>query len=233
MAWEPVHQRWLPVRTEWVAPDGNHYAYPSTNSVYLVDAAANTQVELGTGHQWSVIRVLNDRVFATIPNTAGFWVLPFSGAPKQVTAQGYWQAATPTAAYGMLTSAVPQGATTKIVKLEISSGAVSDWFSREGTNSSIYGFDAQGNPFVYGYYYSGGWTLWLTKGASNAVVIATSYGPLQVQGTAVADANGSWFPAYYSQPYNNMNSSGVVLYVAGSGMYWMASIGGVIAGGCA
>lgn len=233
MAWEPIHQRWLPVKPEWVSPDGNHYAYPSTNSVYLVDAAANTQVELGTGHTWSVLRVLNDRVYATIPNAAGFWVLPFSGAPKQVTGQGYWQATTAAAAYGMLTSAVPQGATAKLVKLDVSSGVVTDWFARDGTNSTFYGFDSQGNPFIYSYYYSGDWTLWLTKSASNAVAIATSYGPVQIQGPALADTNGAWFAAYYSQPYSSQNRSGVVLYVPGSGMYWMASIGGQLAGGCA
>ena len=233
MAWDAVHQRWLPVRPEWVAPDGNHYAYPSTNSVYLVNAAANTQVELGAGHTWSVIRVLNDRVYATVPNTPGFWTLPFSGSPKQVTGQGYWQAATATAAYGMLTSAVPQGATAKLVKLDISSGLVTDWFTQEGTSTSILGFDTQGNPFVFGYYYSGGWAIWLTKGVGNAVAIATSYGPFQSQGTPVSDANGTWFPGYYSQPYDSRNGAGVVLYVAGSGMYWMASIGGQLAGGCA
>lgn len=231
MAWEPLHQRWLPVKPEMVSPDGNHYAYPSTNSVYLVDAGTKTQVELGAGHAWVVVRVLNDRVFATIPNTAGFWVLPFSGTPQQVTGQGYWQAATGSAAYGMLTSAVPQGATSKLVRLDVSNGAIADWFSREGSSSTIYGFDSQGNPIVYSYY-NGGWTLWLTKSATNAVAITTSFAPVQIQGVPVADANGIWFPAYYNQ-YGSQNNSGVVLYVAGSGLYWMASIGGQLAGGCA
>jgi hypothetical protein len=232
MAWEPIHQRWLPVKSEMVSPDGNRYAYPSTNSIYLVDAAANTQVELAPGHTWSVVRVLNDRVYATIPNTAGFWVVPFSGAARQVTPQGYWQGATAAAAYGMQISAVPSGATSKLVRLDISTGVVSDWFSRDGANSSVYGFDFQGNPIIYSYYY-GGWTTWLTKSPSNAAAIANSFAPYQVNGTPFADSNGIWFPAYYNQPNSNQNGAGVALYVAGSGMYWMASIGGQLAGGCA
>jgi hypothetical protein len=76
MAWDPTHKRWLPVKPEMVAPDGNHYAYPSTNSIYLVDAATNTQVELGAGHPWTVLRVLNDRIYATVPNSPGLgWCL--------------------------------------------------------------------------------------------------------------------------------------------------------------
>jgi hypothetical protein len=229
MAWDSKHSRWLPVRLDWVAPDGNHYAYPSTNSVYLVDVSTNTQVELGAGHAWSVVRVFNDSVYATIPNTPGFWVLPFSGTPRQVTAQGYWQAATQAAAYGMLISAVPQGAPSKIVKLDISSGAVTDWFTRDGANSSIFGFDLKGNPLILSSY-TNGWALWLTKSPTDAKVIANSYQGFWTQGPPTADGNGIWIPGYYNQ--YGQTGAGVVLYVAGSGLYWMASIGGQLAGGC-
>jgi hypothetical protein len=232
MAWEPAHSRWLPVKNDWVAPDGNHYAYPSTNSVYLVDASTNTQVEIGVGRTWNLVRVLNDRVLAAVPNTPGFWVLPFSGTPKQVSAQGYWQAATATAAYGMLTSAVPQGATTKLVKLDIASGAVTDWFTRDGSNTSIMGFDLQGNPIVYSYT-NNGWSIWVTKSATSATLMANNYAQFGTQGSPVADANGVWFPAYYNGGYGAPNGSGVLLYVAGSGIYWMTSIGGQLAGACA
>jgi hypothetical protein len=232
MAWDPKHSRWLPVKLEMVAPDGNHYAYPSTNSIYLVDASTNTQVEIGPGHAWLVLRVLNDRVYATIPNTPGFWVVPFTGAPRQVTALGYWQAATATAAYGTLTSAVPQGAATKLSKLDIASAAVTDWFTREGANSSVYGFDLQGNPIVYAQY-TNGWAMWLTKSPTQATVVANNFQNFGPQGAPMADGNGIWFPAYYSQQYPNFNGSGVILYVAGSGLYWMSSVGGQLAGGCA
>jgi hypothetical protein len=232
MAWEPVHARWLPVKLEWVAPDGNHYAYPSTNSVYLVDAATSTQVELGVGHGWVVIRVLNDRVYATIPNSPGFWVLPFAGTPRQVTVMGYWQAATSVAAYGMKTSAVPQGVANTLVKLDIATGNISDWFTRDGSQTWIYGFDGQANPIVYASYYNGNgdWALWLTKSPTSATVIANRSQNFYTQGPSVADAHGIWFPAYTQQPY--ANNAGIVLYVAGSGSYWMATVGGQLAGGC-
>jgi hypothetical protein len=232
MAWDPTHSRWLPVRTEMVAPDGNHYAYPSTNSIYLVDAATNTQAEIGVGHTWTVIRVLNDRVYATIPNSPGFWVLPFSGAPRQVNPQGYWQGATASAAYGTVTSAVPQGVANKLIKLDISNGSISDWFTRSGSNSSLYGFDFQGNPIIFSNT-TYGYVLWLTKSPTNAVVIANFSMPFWPQGQPSGDGKGIWFPAYYNQTWSGWNGQGMLLYVGGSGLYWMASVGGQLAGACA
>lgn len=234
IAWDPAHKRWLPVKSEMAAPDGNHYAYPSTNSIYLVDAATNTQVELGTGHPWIVIRVLNDRVYAADPNTPGFWVVPFSGTPRQVTAQGYWQEATATAAYGALTFYVPPGATSKIVKLDVASGAITDWFAREGFSSWVYGFDLQDDPIIFADA-TNGWNLWLTKSPTSGTVITNSLAPVSMivrggdhSGAPFADSKGIWFSGYFEG-----GGPGVGLYVAGSGFYWMAFVGGVLAGACA
>ncbi len=228
MSYDATHSRWLPVWTIWVAPDGNHYAYPSTNSIYLVDASTGTQVELGAGHPWAVLKVMNDRVYATIPNAAGFWVLPFSGTPKQVTTSGYWQAASGSAAYGMQTSAVPQGVATKLIKLDISTGNISDWFTKDGATSTVIGFDLVGDPIIQGSF-DNGWVIWLTKTPTSVTVIANSFENFWIQGPPVADSHGIWFPAYF-QGYGN--TQGFVLYIPGSGTYWLASLGGQLAGGC-
>jgi hypothetical protein len=231
MTYDHLHSRWLPVKADWVAPDRNHYAYPSTNSVYLVDAASNAQIELAVGHTWLPIRVLNDRIYATIPNTPGLWVLPFSGAPWRATDQGYWQAASAGAAYGMLTSAVPQGATQNLVKLDLASGTITDWFSREGATLSIFGFDLQGNLIVMSTL-KDWWVLWLTTSPSNTTVIANSTQRINLGGTAVADGHGVWFTGGYTYGYGGP-SSGLLLYIRGSGLYWMSSWSGQLAGGCA
>ena len=228
MAYDQAHSRWLPVRPEWVSPDGAHYAYGSPDSIYLVDAATNTQVEIGSGHAWSVLRVLNDRVYAIIPNAPGFYVVPFSGAVKQVTAIGYWQGASATAAFGTETSAAPPGATIKMIKLDIASGATSNWFSPDGVNLTVMGFDVHGNPIVQGSFTSGTWVVWLTTSPSSGVVITNSGYGLNLQGTAIGDSHGIWFPAYFQYT----NAQGFVLYVAGSGLYWMTSVGGSLAGPC-
>ena len=228
MAYDPAHSRWLPVKPEWVSPDGAHYAYGTTDGIYLVDAATNTQLEIGSGRAWIVLRVLNDRVYAVIPSAPGFYVVPFSGAVKQVTAVGYWQGASATAAFGTATSAAPAGATLKMIRLDIASGGTSDWFSPDGVNQTVVGFDARGNPVLLGNFSSGGWAIWLTTSPTNGIVITNSGSGLNIQGSAVADTHGIWFPAYFQY----MNTQGLVLWVAGSGLYWMTSIGGSLAGPC-
>jgi len=227
MAYDRAHSRWLPVNPSFVAPDGSHYAYPSSDAIYLVTVSTNTQVELGQGHAWSVLRVLNDRVFAIIPNTPGFWVVPFSGTPQQVATTGYWQGASAVAAYGTATSAVPQGTTQKLVKLDVATGHITDWFSDGGATVTVLGFDRAGNPVVQANY-ANGWAIVLATSATSAIAIADSTELLYAQGAPVADSHGIWF-ALYSQ---SANSAGVALFVPGSGLYWMAGIGSQLAGGC-
>lgn len=231
MTYDRQHSRWLPVGVTWASPDGNHYAYPSTNGIYLVTAATNTQVELGQGHSWIPLRVLNDRILATIPNAPGFWVVPFAGDPVQVIATGYWQAASATAAYGTSTSAVPAGALKKLMKLDIATGKVSDWFSDDGTGLTVVGFDAAGDPFIQTYYYGnniGSWVLWLTTGPSKATVIANSSEGMNYlpQGLMVSDSHGVWMVG------GSGGNNGLILYARGSGLYWMATVGAQLAGGC-
>lgn len=228
MVYDQAHSRWLPVGQQLLAPDGLHYAYGDSNSIYLVNAATNTEVELASGHPWVVLRVLNDRLFATIPNAPGLWVLPFSGAAKQVTAVGYWQVASSTAAFGTETSAVPTGAQQTLVKLDVASGATSSWFSAPGASSNVIGLDTHGNPIVQGYFSSGGWVVWLTTGPTSSIVIANSGEFINLQGTAFADTHGIWFQA--SGQYSG--AQGLVLYVQGSGLYWMTGISGIPAGPC-
>ncbi len=50
-------------------------------------------------------------------------------------------------------------------------------------------------------------------------------------GPPIADKNGVWFPVYGNFQYGQ-STPGFVLYVAGSGLYWMSSLGAQLAGGC-
>jgi hypothetical protein len=228
MAYDMAHSRWLPVRQEWVAPDGLHYAYPYNTSIYLVDTSNNTQVEVASGHAWNLLRVLDDRLFATIPNAPGLWMVPFSGSAKQITAVGYWQAASATAAFGTQTSAVPQGAQQNLIKVDVSTGATSDWFAMDGASANVLAIDSHGNPIVQGYFRDGQWVVWLTTGTSNPIVIANSGENLYLQGGALGDVHGVWFPASFQYS----GSQGMVLYVQGSGLYWMGGVAGQPAGPC-
>lgn len=225
--YDRAHSRWLPVLSQYVSPDGNHFAYPGTSGIYVVDASNNSQVEIGEGRSWILLRVLNDRVYATGANAPGLWIVPFSGTPTQVTADGFWRVATATYAFGSSTSAVPQGATQPLLRLEISTGKVSDWFSQPGAQANVVGFDANGVPLVQASY-AQGWELWLVASANSGEVIANSNENFNINGAMVADSHGVWFPIYVQY-----TGQGIGLYIPGQGIYMVANIGAQIAGGCA
>ena len=238
LSYDYQYSHWVPVATNQVSPDGSRYAYTTTNGIYVVNVASGTQAELGEGHAWSIVGVQSDSVYAGDPNAGGLWQLPLSGSPSQITKSGYWRAATSTAAYGTATSAVPQGATNSIIRLDLKTGAITDWFTRSGSQSAVSGFDGKGNPIISVNYLNGsGSEIWIATSSTTASPIAgfssSPYGGssgFNSWATPVADSHGVWFAGNYAT-YGNQ-ASGVALYVPGSGFYWMSSIGGQLAGGC-
>lgn len=240
LSYDKAFSKWLPVPLSWVSPDGSRYAFPSTNSIWVHNVADGTHVLLGEGQPWTVVAFLSEGVYASAADSGGLWLLPLSGAPRQIATIGFWRAAAAGAAYGTPTSAVPQGASTGILKLDLKTGAVTDWFSRPNSQATVLGFDAQGYPIVQLFFQAQTGTraeIWLSTGPSTGVLLAGSpgayyyYGP-SLQGPPVADSHGIWFQAYLQYapaPYSN---SGMVMYMPGSGMYWMSNINAMLAGGC-
>ena len=235
LSYDHAYAKWLPVPLSWVSPDGSRYAYNSPNSIYVQDVADSNNVELGSGRAWSIVAVQPEGVYASVVQTAGLWLLPYSGSARQIATTGYWQAAAAGAAYGTATSAVPQGASNSIIKLDLATGAISDWFGRPGSQASVSGFDAKGDPIIQVSYTTPQATeWWLTTAPSEGVPLATSNGyytqvAFQFQGTPVGDSHGVWFPANIP---GTQNVSGVVLVVPSSGIYGMSNIGGQLAGPC-
>ena len=223
--YDAAYSKWLPVPYAWVSPDGAHYAYPLNGDVFVQSVAGGAQLDLGQGRQYSVVEVENNGAYVTVPNQPGLWFLPFSGAARQVTAAGFWQAVSNGAAYGTATAAVPQGATTTILKLDTTSGVATEFFSQGGGQSGVTGFDLQGHPVIQ-VYYPQGTALFLATGPGSSMVLAVNgfgqYNPGPFpQGQLVADSHGLWFYV----------GSGVVLYANGA-WYAMSNIGGQPAGQC-
>jgi hypothetical protein len=238
LSYDRAFSRWLPVPASWVSPDGSRYAFTGSDGVYVVNVANGTQTELGGGQAWYIVTVQNQGVYAGNPGIAGLWLLPFSGSPRQITTTGYWQAGTASAAYGTVTSAVPSGASNGIIRLDLKTGATSDWFARPGTISSVTGFDGKGDPILQVNYISGGNEIWITISPTTASPIAGiafspyNSGGFSANGAPIADSHGIWFAGNFSSPYGGGSATGIALYVAGSGLYWMSSIGGQLAGAC-
>ena len=232
LSYDHAYSRWLPVPYTWVSPDGSRYAHPSADSIYVENVATGATIELGQGHAWSVTGVSDQAVYASIVNQAGLWQLSFSGPAKEISTTGFWAQASPTAAFGGTTSAVPQGVANTIVRLDLKTGAITDWFTKQGAQSFVSGLDSHGNPLIAVSYFNVNYSeTWSTTGPGTASPIFNSGENLFSSGAPIADSHGVWIPVNYSVPYYQ-STQGIVLYVAGSGLYWMTSLGTQIAGGC-
>jgi hypothetical protein len=232
ITYDIAFHKWLPVPWLWVTPDGSRYAYTSANSIYVHNVADNTQVELGDGKVWSIVSAQPEGVYADNPNVAGLWLLPYSGAARQITTSGYWQVEAAGAAYGTETSAVPQGVSNTIIRLDVKTGASAAWFTRDGESSSVVGVDGHGNAIIYAYpFNSAGPVVWIANSATDDVPITGPTVGIFANGTPIADSHGIWLSASI-QDFSNGSGNGQVLYVPGSGVYLMAKIGGNLAGGC-
>jgi len=237
LSYDSAYSRWLPVQTRAISPDGGRYAYVSSDSIYVITVASGAQSELGQGHSWSIVGVGAQGVYASFVNQSGLWLLPFSGAAQQITTSGFWQQVSNDAAYGTPTSAVPQGAVNNIIRVDLKTGAISDWFTHEFAQSSVAGLDNHGHPIIYVNYFIGGSEIWIAAGPKDALAIAGWYGAngyyhgFSSYDTPIADSHGIWFAGNYTNPYGGQ-ASGLALYVAGSGLYVLSGIVGQLAGGC-
>lgn len=248
LSYDAQYSRWLPVPFQAVSADGTRYAFAPSNGVYVVTVGSGAVNELGEGRAWSVVAVDPDGVYATIPNAGGLWLLPFSGAsPRQITATGYWSGIGGGAAYGTPTTAVPQGTANTIQRLELSTGTVTDYFTRPGETSQVSGFDGQGDPVIYSYGPLGsevwiGNSLFLMQTRQIQPGYPYYYGQVttigfQPNGSAVADSHGVWFSGYLYNANSDLpgyapGSPAIVLYIPGSNVYVVSDTGAQLAGGC-
>jgi hypothetical protein len=209
----------------WVSPDGSRYAYPLNGDIYVQSVSGGPELDLGEGQRFNVVDVENDGVYVIATPNPGLWFLPFSGAAKQITASGFWQAASHGAAYGTATAAVPQGATSTILKLDLKTGATTPFFSMQSAQGQVTGFDTQGHPTIQVNYQNGVALFLATAPGAATVIAALTYGQYQPppfpSGTPIADARGLWFST----------GQGIVLF-ANREWYAMSNIGGQLAGQC-
>jgi hypothetical protein len=238
LSYDRAYSRWLPVPRQSVSNDGALYAFSTADGIYLVTVSSGAMIELGKGHAWNVLSVGPAVVYATVPNAAGLWLLPSSGAsPQQLIATGYWQAVIGGNAYGTATSAVPYGTANTIQQLDLmGSGSIRDYFTRPGMQSSVVGSDGN-TPIIYasGPYPNGTSANEVWIGTFFLMAFHTAqYGPatgFNATGTPVADSHGVWFTGYYQNGYNG-GGPAIVVYIPGSGIYGVSGLSVQLAGGC-
>src|SRR5579864_981591 len=218
--------RWVPVPWAWITPDGKRYAFTlyGAEGIYVVDVATKAQTEIGDGHKWNLLDVEQEGVYATDQaGGPGLWLVPFSGAVRQLTAMGYWQAVGGGAAYGTPTSAVPNGVANVIIRLDLkTSGATpKSWFEVADTQVNVFGFDPQGHPLMsiraLGSYQQFA-EIWDVYGVGQAEALFEN----QNFSSPISDIHGVWISS----------SNGIWLWVPGQAMVLVSTIGGQLAGSC-
>jgi hypothetical protein len=222
--YDRAYSKWLPVPYRWVSPDGTRYAYPGRpDGIYIQNVANGTQVEVGEGSSWQILDVDAGGVYAITGSTGGLWRLPFSGTATQITSTSYWQAVGGGFAYGTQLSQVPQGAPNPIVRLDLKTGATTEWFViSAGMQGGVLGFDGAGNSiiFVQGQYV---YDLVMVTAPHTAFRIANLYGSnFYLSGAPISDTHGLWLGG----------GNGIALYINGVGWFKMSGFGGSLAGGC-
>jgi hypothetical protein len=246
LSYSLAYTRWLPVSLSSVTPDGSRFVYGSPHfAIYVVDVASGDASEVGAGRNWNIVGVQNEGIYATILSNSlgvhdppGLWLIPYSGEVTQITKTGYWQAAASGAAYGQANlSGVAGDPNNTIIRLDLRSGAVTDWFIRLDGWSNVFAIDGAGNALITVGYSNGEGELWITTAPKIAVPILNTDQGLFLTGHPFTDSHGIWLPiAYHLSP-------GVALYVVGDGLYWMsgasiaptriqAESGTQLAGGC-
>jgi hypothetical protein len=225
------YSKWLPVQYSWVSPDGTRYAYPGADGIYVQNVANGSQVVLGAGKVWDILDVEAVGVYATTGPAGGLWLLPFSGAVKQITSTGYWKSVNATAAYGTATL-LPQGVVNTILKLDLSTGSRSEWFTSPGFQSFVIAFDFKGNPVVVTSAFNPNVAqpdyttrIWIAIAPNRGYLISVSNetNGLNLKGTPIGDSHGLWFSS----------RQGIVLYATDGTWHWVSGIAfSQLAGGC-
>lgn len=227
LSYDHAADKWLPVGFKSVSPDGRWYAYAGQSGIYVVKVADSTITELGEGKTWTLLDVETTGVYAAPLNAGGLWWLPLSGSAQQVSSQGFWQAIGGGAAYGTATSAVPQGVSNTILRLDLKTGTSQPWFMVDGGTSTAIGFDSKGVPIIASSsfpidYRGPTQEAWLVPSVGGATVIVDNPAAQFFNPPIIADSRGYW----------TSNGQAIFVFIPGDGLHRAAGYGGSLAGAC-
>ena len=232
--------RWVPVPRDWVAPDGLRYAYTTygggvrvvgadgTNWVVATGGTANTASGPRVAMSWRVLSSEADGIYV-VPAQDGFsglYRVGYGGGVTQVAGDGYWHAVGYGYAYGTITSWVPSGAANTVVRLDLKTGARSDYYTATSLTSRVVGFAVDGSPVVFG---TGPQSVQvsLLTGPNRAVTLlsgAPPSGPAQGMwlNSALGDSHGVWLAT----------NQGLFLYTSAAGTELASPVAGQLGSTC-
>jgi len=230
LSYDAPMSRWVPASHEVFSADGSDYAWTERNPSTTSNRLHLTKVADGSDKSWAVPPP-NDPIFrghgpmlpvplAITPGgilltygwegTYGVWRLdPASGLLAKVSgepaARGYGAGALWLEPLrGSATVGAEQSGDT-LARLDPASGAVEDWFRRDGTLVRYLGVDKDGDPWVVTWVYASQAFeigIWRVSGPGHSDLILAG----QQFSRTFSDGHGTWFG----------NDSGVYLFASGS-----------------
>ena len=254
-------RQWLPVPFDSISPDGSQYAWidyskffsgqagPNIQPVHITDVASGNDRVVNSDRDWdhpvwdSANTIYLVRHGAQSDVSIGLWRLNVStGAATVVDADGLnWGHPGLGAAWGgninLSDPHPPSGKnpTNTVVRLDLATGARTDWFYRPGMLVNVIGTTRDGLPLVTvgssQYQPETGDELWLLSAPGRGQRVATSaQGPLAFSG-AWADGSVTWVQAVAVSPASQWG----IYRLDGSGLFSRLTLTGVSpvpTGGC-
>jgi len=240
-------ERWLPVPRDSISPDGHHYAYrdPPTTSgqaklggVHVVDLATGADhLFRPAAEDWFVLDYETEGVYlAEQPggpaSPLGLWLLDPSGNHpfRQIDTSRSWDYISGGAAWGTSETLTPGPGGSRLLRLDLKSGATVSWYKRGDVDFVVTGADSVGHPLLQTKKFAPTNQLLLVTGENSASVLQPTAGST-VPGLSnyihpVSDAHGLWL---------GDTGGSVSLYTPAAGIQQVAHVGTgdvLIAGGC-
>jgi hypothetical protein len=217
--WDPSANRWLPVPSPQIAPDGTSYVYNIGPEVHVVTVATGAdrlifEQPSGVAPIWLVYR--GDGILMTINNQykggggsvitvpaeqVGVWRLdPGGAAPQRIDTQ-------PLAGFIGAGTYLWQVENETLVRYDLASTRRDSWFFDAGRGMQLLAIDPAGNPIVWTYGLAPGQVqqglleIWVISGHNDAKQFYSEtyggvphiYGINTQDGPLAVDRHGVWF----------------------------------------
>jgi hypothetical protein len=158
--------KWLPVRWQWVAPDGRQYAYGNETGLHMVDVSSSRDRLLAANAypiDWSAEGIYAyDSTGSSArpalqlvrfnPNTGTRVVLyqgdPSDGPGGPQNVRWDWISGADAWAVAVIRDSSGGLVNLQVVRLDMSTGSVSVWLDDPGRSLALIGVDSRGRPFV-------------------------------------------------------------------------------------
>ena len=232
-----AYNKWVPVKRDWIAPDGASFAYTDfdqqSRDLYVAPTRSGSTREVALDRHYEMKAWLPDGVYAAAYETTGQLrggltrIDPASGHGFAVADRGNYTVFSDHEALGY-DLAPPTGTAPftadKLLHLDLRTGKVTEWFNAKGLEISPLAIDSSGAAIVQARndVATEVWRVTAPGGATKLYSGGSTNDGMNLQTPAVTDGERVWFGS----------NQGLVLYTQADGFKVVAKATGTPAGLC-